>query len=80
VSFTRGLSVLIQVLDVSTSHGISPLMNAFFLFSELNPNAGRRLLEEISLLTHEVSQLNDHVPDCSTNPTKNPGKSCATFR
>jgi hypothetical protein len=55
-------------------------MNAFFLFSELNPNAGRRLLEEISLLTHEVSQLNDHVPDCSANPTKNPGKSCATFR
>jgi hypothetical protein len=32
-----------------------------FPFSELNPNAGRRLQEEFSLLSHGVSQFNDHV-------------------
>jgi hypothetical protein len=31
------------------------------------------------LLTHGVSQLNDHVPDCSTNPANDPGESCANF-
>jgi hypothetical protein len=42
-----------------------------FPFSELNPNAGRCLREEISLLTNGELQSNDHVIRCSTNPATN---------
>jgi hypothetical protein len=42
-----------------------------FPFSELNPNVGRHLREEISLLTNGELQSNDHVTSCSTNPATN---------
>jgi hypothetical protein len=52
-SFIKGLHVLTKNLDV-------------FPFIELNPNAGQKFQEEISLLSYGAIQSNDHV----TNTTK----------
>jgi hypothetical protein len=54
-----------------------------FPFSELNPNAGQCLREEISLLMNGELQTNDHVTRCSTNPATNhylPGEDLAVLQ